>query len=98
MPWKSKAQARWGHSAAGKEALGGEAGVHEWDTATHGKKLPEKVAKFEHLPRYAKSEKLTKFGGMGQLSLSECQPKHPTLQKFRNFLNATRKKRTNQAV
>jgi len=44
-PWKSKAQARWGHSAAGEEALGGEAGVREWDVATHGKKLPEKVKK-----------------------------------------------------
>jgi hypothetical protein len=44
-PWKSKAQARWGHSAAGKKALGGKAAVHEWDEATHGKSLPEKVGK-----------------------------------------------------
>jgi hypothetical protein len=47
MPWKSKAQARWGHSEAGKKALGGEAGVKEWDSATHGKKLPEKINKSE---------------------------------------------------
>lgn len=34
MPWKSKAQARWGHSASGLEALGGKAAVSEWDSAT----------------------------------------------------------------
>lgn len=33
MPWKSVAQARWGHSAAGREALG-VGGVKEWDDAT----------------------------------------------------------------
>jgi hypothetical protein len=46
-PFVSDAQRRWGHTAAGKEALGGEAGVHEWDEATKGKKLPERVAKSE---------------------------------------------------
>jgi hypothetical protein len=45
MPYKSDAQRRWAHTAAGKKALGGEAGVHEWDEATKGKKLPEKVEK-----------------------------------------------------
>lgn len=45
MPYKSQAQRRWAHTAAGKKALGGEAGVHEWDEATKGKKLPEKVEK-----------------------------------------------------
>ncbi len=33
MPWKSVAQARWGHSPAGRRALGA-AGVREWDEAT----------------------------------------------------------------
>jgi hypothetical protein len=33
MPWKSVAQARWGHSAAGKKALG-VAAIPEWDAAT----------------------------------------------------------------
>ena len=33
MPWESVQQARWGHSAAGKKALGA-AGVKEWDNAT----------------------------------------------------------------
>lgn len=34
MPWKSKAQAAWGHSAAGIKALGGAGKVREWDAAT----------------------------------------------------------------
>lgn len=42
MPWKSAAQARWGHSAAGVQALGGKAKVAEWDRATHGKRLPKR--------------------------------------------------------
>ena len=33
MPWKSKAQAAWGHSASGVKALGSK-GVKEWDKAT----------------------------------------------------------------
>jgi 8-oxo-dGTP pyrophosphatase MutT (NUDIX family) len=44
-PFVSEAQRRWGHTQAGKEALGGNAGVHEWDEATKGKKLPERVSK-----------------------------------------------------
>jgi len=44
-PFVSEAQRRWGHTTAGKQALGGSAGVHEWDEATKGKKLPEKVGK-----------------------------------------------------
>ena len=44
MPAKSKAQLRWVNSPAGHKALG-DAGVKEWDQATKGKKLPEKVSK-----------------------------------------------------
>jgi hypothetical protein len=33
MPWKSKAQQRWGNSPSGHAALG-EAGVKEWNDAT----------------------------------------------------------------
>ena len=43
-PWESEAQRRWGNSPSGKKALGA-AGVHEWNEATKGKKLPEKVGK-----------------------------------------------------
>lgn len=87
MPYKSDQQRKWAHTASGKKALGGEAGVHEWDQASKGKKLP-KYAKYEHLPQYLKSEQLQKFGGMGQLSLNGAGPKHPTLQKFKAFLDA----------
>lgn len=44
MPAKSKAQLRWVNSPAGHKALGDE-GVKEWDKATKGKKLPERVPK-----------------------------------------------------
>lgn len=59
-PYKSDAQRRWAHTEAGKKALGGEAGVHEWDEATKGKKLPEKVAKSEDMK---KAEKLSRLSG-----------------------------------
>jgi len=42
MPYKSKAQERWGNSPAGKKALG-KKGVAEWNAASKGAKLPEKV-------------------------------------------------------
>lgn len=42
MPWKSKAQERWGNSPAGHKALG-DAGVAEWNAASKGKKLPAKL-------------------------------------------------------
>ncbi len=44
MPFKSKAQQRWGNSPAGHKALG-EKGVKEWNTATAGKRLPERLGK-----------------------------------------------------
>ncbi len=44
MPWKSKQQARWGHSPAGEAALGGKGKVAEWDKATT-KPLPERIGK-----------------------------------------------------
>lgn len=43
MPFKSDAQRRWGHTKAGTKALGGKKAVKEWDQATKGKKLPERV-------------------------------------------------------
>ncbi len=42
MPWESAAQARWGHSPAGVQALGGQSAVAEWDAATAGRKLPKR--------------------------------------------------------
>ena len=52
-PYSSEAQRRWAHTETGKKALGGNAGVHEWDEATKGKKLPEKVGKAEELEKGA---------------------------------------------
>ncbi len=45
MPYSSKAQERWAHTPSGEKALGGPAKVHEWDEATKGRPLPEKVGK-----------------------------------------------------
>lgn len=41
MPFLSKAQNRFGHTAAGQKALGGPAAVREWESATDYKNLPE---------------------------------------------------------
>ena len=48
MPWKSKAQAAWGHTEAGEKALGGDEAVAEWDKATKGKKLPKTAKHPKH--------------------------------------------------
>lgn len=45
MPYQSDAQRRWAHTKKGTEALGGPAKVHEWDQASKGKNLPERVGK-----------------------------------------------------
>jgi hypothetical protein len=42
MPWKSVAQAAWGHSASGVKALGGQQAVQEWDAATPKGSLPKR--------------------------------------------------------
>ena len=44
MPYKSLAEERWAHTAAGKKALGGPAKVAEWDQASKGLKLPIRKA------------------------------------------------------
>lgn len=45
MPFKSEAQRRWAYTKAGTKALGGKKAVAEWEKATGGRKLPEKVKK-----------------------------------------------------
>ena len=45
MPWKSEAQRKWGNSPAGIRALGGKKNVEEWNKATKGKSLPQRVKK-----------------------------------------------------
>jgi len=44
MPFQSKAQQRWAHTASGEKALGGPAKVQEWDDATDFSHLPQKVS------------------------------------------------------
>lgn len=43
MPYDSNAQRRWAHTPTGTKALGGKAKVHEWDQASKGMHLPERV-------------------------------------------------------
>lgn len=43
MAWASDAQRRWGHTAAGLKALGGAGNVAEWDSASKGMNLPQRV-------------------------------------------------------
>lgn len=43
MPYKSRAQQGWAHTSEGMKALGGAAKVAEWDSASKGMKLPERV-------------------------------------------------------
>jgi hypothetical protein len=47
VPFESHAQQRWAHTKKGTEALGGAAKVAEWDSATKGKKIPEKIKSYE---------------------------------------------------
>lgn len=41
MPFVSRQQQKWGNSPAGKKALGGQAAVNEWNSATKGKSIPK---------------------------------------------------------
>lgn len=56
MPYVSDAQRRWAHTATGTKALGGPAKVSEWDQASKGKELPEKVSHFDKL-RYSRKRR-----------------------------------------
>jgi hypothetical protein len=43
MPFVSRQQQKWAHTARGKKSLGGDAKVAEWDAASKGKKLPKQA-------------------------------------------------------
>src|SRR5271165_500583 len=60
MPFKSKAQNAWAHTAAGTKALGGAAKVKEWEGATDYKSLPKRV------PAHAAGGSVSKFGSKPQ--------------------------------
>ena len=83
-PYSSEAQRRWAHTAAGKKALGGEQlAFNEWDEATKGKKLPEKVGKSESLEKGALKNMLTAGAMAGALASPQHTeakaPSHGTL-------------------
>jgi len=50
LPARSKSQLRWINSPSGRKALGA-AGVQEWDQASKGLKLPEKVTPLRRAAR-----------------------------------------------
>jgi hypothetical protein len=52
-PWKSKSQQAWGNSPAGHKALG-NSGVGEWNAASKGKTLPQRVKQAVKKPRNKK--------------------------------------------
>ena len=51
MPYKSRAQEKWAHTPEGVKALGGDSAVKEWDAASKGKTLPERVTKKKSKPK-----------------------------------------------
>lgn len=57
MPWKSAQQQKWGHSPSGLKALGGKSAVGEWDAASKGKQLPERVGPPKPAPKAAVKRK-----------------------------------------
>lgn len=67
MPWKSKAQERWGNSPAGHQALG-DKGVDEWNKSSKGKKLPARVGagkkkKYNYRGKTLLKRAITKLNG-----------------------------------
>lgn len=51
MPYKSSAQRRFFHAAEQRGEISPKT-VAEYDKASKGNKLPEKVRKFKHLSKY----------------------------------------------
>ena len=95
MPYKSKLQERWAHTKTGKEALGGNAAVHEWDEATKGKKLPEKIEKSLPSPsvKVPNAMKMPKTKGMlKSFDESSGQENQSSIEKLRTFLENRRSK------
>ncbi len=66
MPFKSKAESRWGNSPSGIKALGGPSAVAEWNASTNFESLPEK-AEGGAISRALKSRRPTSKPGPGAL-------------------------------
>lgn len=78
-PYVSEAQRRWAHTESGEDALGGKAGVHEWDEATRGKHIPERAHKTEDLDKSknVREQKKKVFGtNAAPKAGSDMQKKH----------------------
>lgn len=75
-PYHSEAQRRWAHTKAGTKALGGKAAVHEWDQATKGKHIPEKVSKNQYFRNLKKAGTKEQPGGAA-MPVAPAQPKFP---------------------
>ena len=58
MPFVSKSQMSWGNSPSGHAALG-DKGVSEWNSASKGMKLPEKV---KHPVDHIRRRGVVKYG------------------------------------
>ena len=102
MPYRSEAQRRWAHTATGEKALGGQSAVHEWDEATKGKKLPEKIEKSLMAPKMPKAPSInmpsaTKMPKAKMMPKATDKPskffkneeiaiRHPSIEKLRVFL------------
>lgn len=66
MPYKSKAQEAWAHTPEGEKALGGKDKVAEWDSASKGAALPDRIAPKKAKPvgiAKIRQIKNVKFGG-----------------------------------
>ena len=55
MPFVSNQQRKWGHTKEGEKALGGPSKVKEWDQASKGLNLPDKIGKL-HAQRIKKEK------------------------------------------
>jgi hypothetical protein len=85
-PYVSEAQRRWAHTPSGKEALGGNAGVHEWDEATKGKKLPEKVGKSESIEKSFKGAATAGLMSLSTLASHPAQADHRHVNAYLNSM------------
>jgi hypothetical protein len=51
MPYKSDQQRKWAHTKNGMKALGGKGKVREWDKASEGMMIPQRMPKHDHRGR-----------------------------------------------
>ena len=78
MPFQSRAQARWAHSAVGTEALGGAAHVREWDESTDFNHLPERRMATEKVDLGKKGSFSVKKGALHEMLGIESDKPIPT--------------------